>query len=435
MGKQEKLLKRILAMILCLAVLSGGSVTALAEEKPSDEEKPLTTVYAASDFQPYDAFGDDTEGGQLMMETIIKQMKADGYEIESALFCGDYSKNANTWKKVNVELNNAGLAAVAQVFERELGLGYDDVVYVQGNHDPADTVGLDTSGANDTEHYGVYVMHEDDFQWKQGDDVSAGVANSGNDDNDAEETTKATAEALKAYLQAKVDAKYEKPIFICAHVPLHYSFRTFSGSRMDNIYAHYIFDVLNQYGEQLNLIFLFGHNHSDTFDDYLGGGAIYLPVGDKIMIADAEDRNSYTEYTLNFTYMNAGYMGYYDGKCKSGGLTSTVFEIYEDQVVVARYGYSKQSGEASVTNLKEAGVWDNSHRSGNFTSEKNNTTVYAGAQTILLKQISGGDASEDYEPVYTGDSTAQGMNILAMGAALTICGCAVFWGKRRKTAA
>jgi len=428
MKSNEKWIKRILIWILCVVMLAGAPIAALAEEENQDE-KPLTTVYAASDFQPFGLRGDDVEAGKLMMSTIITQMKADGYEIESALFCGDYSKNANTWKYINVEMNNAGLAAVAKVFQDELGLGYDEVVYVQGNHDPAETEGLDCGGANDMEHYGVFVMHEDDFQWKQGDDSSTLVSNSGNNDNDAEDITKATAEALKAYLQAKVDARYDKPIFVCAHVPLHFSYRTFSGSREDNIFAHYIFDVLNTYGEQLNIIFLFGHNHSDTFDDYLGGGAIYLPKGDKILIAKEGDCATFTEHSLNFTYMNAGYMGYYDGRCRAGGLTSTVFEIYNDRVEIARYSYSKNSDGVSVgvSNLKEAGVWNNAHRRGSFTEEKNNTTVYESKQTVELNLF--------YDPVYTGDAAQMGINAVLMVGSLAVCGCVILIAKRRKISA
>ena len=136
------------------------------------------------------------------------------------------------------------------------------VIYVQGNYDPADTIGLDAGGANDTEYYGVFVLHEDDFRWKQGADVSIAVTSSGNDENDAEEVTKAAAEALRGYLQVKADARYDRPIFVCTHIPLHYSYRTFSVSRQDNIYAQYIFDVLNEYGRQLNIIYLFGYDHS-----------------------------------------------------------------------------------------------------------------------------------------------------------------------------
>ena len=367
--------------MICFLLLTAFFAMALTG---CGKEEPLTAVFAASDFQPYKGNNDDPQQGQLYMQTILQQMKKDGYNIESALLCGDYSKTGNTWTNVNPDLNNSGVAAIAEILEAELGLNQDNTVYIQGNHDPADTNYLDPFGANDTEHYGVFVIHEDNYQWKQG------VGNkTGNENTDAAELASATANALDAYLRTKADEKYEKPIFVCAHVPLHYSYRTFAGASLDNIHAKLIFDVLNEYGTELNIIFLFGHNHSDTHDDYLGGGAIYLPAGDTILIDDGGDSRSYSEYTLNFTYLNAGYLGYYDGKCAGSGISSTVFSIYPDRVEVARYSYAPKDGAPSATlsPAKAAGSWDKDHDVAfSFKNEKN-TTVYEGIQTITLKKL------------------------------------------------
>ena len=371
--------KRILCFLL-LAVL----LTAMLAGCGTKEE-PITAVYAASDFQPYKSSKDDPEQGQLYMQTIIQKMKKDGYNIESALICGDYSKTGNTWKNVKPELNNTGLAAVAGLLNQELGLTYENTVYVQGNHDPADTTGLDPFGANDTEHYGVFVIHEDNYQWKQGVGDSTG-----NEGTDAAALAAAAAAELKSYLTGKAAEQYGKPIFVCSHVPLHYSHRTLTMSSQDNIHAKLIFDVLNEYGKRLNIIFLFGHNHSDSDDDYLGGGSVYLPEGDTILIADADDYRSFEAYTLNFTYLNAGYLGYYDGSCAGSGLSSTVFAIYPDRVEVARYSYAEKNGKpaASLSPAKEAGLWDRTHASGDFQQDQENTTVYEGVQIIPLKKFS-----------------------------------------------
>lgn len=383
----KKTKRWVLKTALCLLLLIALLTVALAG---CGSRRPVATVYAASDFQPYYSTDDDTEQGQLYMETIIRQMKTDGYEIDGVLFCGDYSKRGNTWSRVKVELNNAGIAAIVEVLEAELGLGHEEAVFVQGNHDPADTEGLDAFGANDTEHYGVFVLHEDDFQWKQGSDLEGVVSkNSGNDDSDALETTRATAAALEAYLQSKVEEKYEQPIFVCAHIPLHYSYRTYTVSTLDNIYAKLIFDVLNEYGKQLNIIFMFGHNHSDSHDDYLGGGAVYQAVGDTILVPNEGEWLEFGTYTLNFTYMNAGYLGYYDGWCEGSGLSSTAFKIYKDRVEVARYVYEEVDDvpAARLGNLKEAGVWDKYHTFRSFKRDVNTENIYEGVQTITLKKF------------------------------------------------
>lgn len=373
--------KHIFRSLLCLALLAVLSVSLLAG---CAKEEPLTAVFAASDFQPYSGSGDAPEEGQRYMQTIIRQMKKDGYNINSALLCGDYSKTGNTWENIDSNLNNSGVAAIAEVLERELGLGHEHTVYVQGNHDPADTEGLDPFGANDTEHYGVFVIHEDNYQWKQG------VGDkTGNENTDAKAAAVDAAHALEAYLRAKLDENYGKPIFVCSHIPLHYSYRTFILSSQDNIHAKLIFDVLNEYGKQLNIIFLFGHNHSDTHDDYLGGGSVYLPIGDTILIDNGGEKREFSEHTLNFTYMNAGYLGYYDGKCTGSGLSSTVFAIYPDRVEVARYSYAPKNGDpaATLTPAKEAGAWDKSHNVAFAFEKMQNDTVYEGVQIIELKLI------------------------------------------------
>ena len=343
---------------------------------------PLAVVYAASDFQPE---GDQFSASQAVMENIIDQMINAGYtEVDGALFCGDYSNIGDTWnssKTNSVKYNDVGVRAIDSVLKDEDKWGLisnlnklssllskdnagDDVVYVQGNHDPVDTIGLDSFGANDTTHYGVFVIHEDYFQWYQN-------GNGDGNTTDAQTAAKETAEALKVYLQGKVDAKDNRPIFVASHVPLHFGYRTTSARSGDNIYAKYLFDVLNEYGKELNIIFLFGHNHSSTYDDYLGGAAVYLPAGDKVRIPNLGSTTSSTEYTLNFTYMNAGYLGYYGGKCTTK-LSSTVFEIYEDKVIVARYG------ESGAANLKDKGVEDSSRLTPNetvYTNDNEKATI------------------------------------------------------------
>ena len=375
-------IRRISAGFLCLVLLTALFTASLTG---CGKEEPLTTVFAASDFQPYKGNNDDPQQGQLYMQTILRQMKKDGYDIKGALLCGDYSKTGNTWTNVNPDLNNSGVAAIAEILDAELGLTPENTVYIQGNHDPADTDHLDPFGANDTEHYGVFVIHEDNYQWKQG------VGNkTGNENTDAAELAASTANALDAYLRAKTDEKYEKPIFVCAHVPLHYSYRTFVGASLDNIHAKLIFDVLNEYGKELNIIFLFGHNHSDTHDDYLGGGAIYLPAGDTILIDDGGESRSFSEHTLNFTYLNAGYLGYYDGKCAGSGISSTVFSIYPDRVEVARYSYAPKDDTpaATLSPAKEAGSWDKDHDVAFSFQNAKTTTVYQGVQIVALKKFS-----------------------------------------------
>ena len=114
---------------------------------------------------------------------------------------------------------------------------------------------LAASGNNDNteDGYGVFVINESDYMWY----------------NDNESRIKQTAANLKSYLDEKLAEEFDAPIFVVSHLGVHYNHRTKSEGFAK--YGKYIFDVVNEAGaEGLNIIFLFGHNHSEGRDDDLG---------------------------------------------------------------------------------------------------------------------------------------------------------------------
>ena len=356
--------QRVLAMLLCLALLvpfalySAPAAAAQTVSVTAEESAPATvTVVAGSDFQ-YSNADHSIAGGQV--ESILTAMKADGYtDIDGFLFAGDYSQ------AFTEDATKAGLSYLQGVVSSAYpDLSDENKLWVQGNHDPDALVEngtLSYSGANDSEDYGVFLINEKDYMWY----------------NDDETTVKATAANLRAYLNAKSKIGYTKPIFVVSHLPLNYNMRT--NGYGDAMYANYLFDVLNEAGANgLNIIFLFGHDHSNGWDDYLGGSAIYLAKGDKILIAQAST-TEFKEETLNFTYMNAGYVGYYSN-VNTGAetdLTMTVFQITEDDVTIGRYTSS------GIHDLKSAGV-TNAYKSE--TAYSPDTRVYASTQTVVLNK-------------------------------------------------
>lgn len=350
---------------------------------------PNAVVFAASDIQwvkDSDSSKDDVSKGKTVMINIIDSIKNAGYTgsyaVTHAIFCGDYSKNGKDYdNKVDVTKNNAGVTGVHDVLtssEDGFGLvsnlndnrGSDQVIYVQGNHDPDNTIGLDAFGANDTEHFGVFVIHEDNFPWKQGDSDYSG---------DSSATVTATANELTAYFEERIANRDNRPVFIAAHIPLHYSVRCKNAWGGDNMHANKIVDVLNRYADKLTIIYLFAHNHSaiqngytGAYDDYLGGAAVYLPAGSKMLVPQGAI-DTKAETTIKFTYMNTGYIGPYGGTCETQQ-SSAVFEIYEDKVVVQRYG------EDGAVNLKDAG--ENA-----ISGTSNNTTVYTNDDAESIIQL------------------------------------------------
>ena len=389
-----------MAALLCLAMLlplltMPGFATEEREEVEYEttataaETAPNAVIYAASDFQWHKTVSgaeqDDRAKGETVMKNIIASMKDFGYEngtplaVTHGLFLGDYSKRSRPYKTLYEADNDAGLKSIATVLGDETtGFGLtsnlneittltdtrnagDQVVYVQGNHDPIETDGLDASYGHDMGAFHVFVVHEEDFPWKQ----DGSLSDSGNN-TDHKTAVNNTVIALERFFEERIAARDNRPIFVAAHIPLHYTRRTRDGDG-DNMYADKIVDVLNRYGDQLTILYMFGHNHSDNYDDYLGGAAIYLPVG-ATMPVPLSSTTSFGNKTLKFTYLNSGYIGPYGGGCTTQQ-TSTAFEIYEDRIVVRRFG---ENGQA---NLKDAGKNAPSYLSNNTTVYTNNSAA------------------------------------------------------------
>ena len=378
-----KEMKRILSLVLCFVMVLGMLPASVFAAEATSEDGTQTSesvvVIAGSDFQNSSGH----EASAATVTAILSQIQEDYPTADGFLFAGDYDYNYTSIEAGKVALQEAVLGVYSD-------LSTDAMVWVEGNHDSKnyDLVGttLSSSGMHDQDAYGVYVINESDYMWY----------------NNDEDTIKNTAAALEDYLENKINIDYDKPIFVVSHLPLHYSMRTLKGGG-DGKYANYIFDVLNEAGANgLEIIFLFGHNHSHGWDDYLGGAAIYLAKGDSINIAQAST-TSYETETLNFTYMNAGYVGYY-GDTGSGvdtTLSMTVFEITDGQVEISRYDEEGQHV------LKAQGVYggeypDNKYASPVYSAD---TNVYTTSQSVTWSVV----------PDVTLEDTASGVGITAPG--------------------
>ncbi len=323
-----KRVKRLLAMLLAaIMVINEAPIGAFAAEAESNDS---VVVIAGSDFQdPADGKDTSAPSSAANVSAILTQVKKNHPTVDGLIFCGDYDKDLPSGNVQNSV--NSLKSAVSGSF----GMSQSSIDWflVQGNHDQVTqgTNGLTGPGAHDTDDYGVFIIDEDDYQWSSGVNATK---------------IQQTAANLKSYLESKVKAGYSKPIFVASHVPLHFSPRTQEG---DGKYAKYIFDELQAGGAAgLTIFFLYGHDHSQGWDNYMGGAAVYLPVGHDINIAQTGSGTKYDTYQLKFTYMNAGFVGYYadwepetDANNTDSGVdktkTMTVFEISDDKVTVERY--------------------------------------------------------------------------------------------------
>jgi hypothetical protein len=308
----KKILLLILIIFITLLSACGNEVDPPTTNNKTEVKEEFSRVIASSDFQG--------ERGHLNSEEnlleVMAMIEEDGIDSADAFFaCGDYDYEFNDSRN-GIELFKNAM---------EYYVNRDNMYFVQGNHDelvPGED-GLNPGGDNDPkdDKFGVFIINEDEYMWY----------------NNNEAIVKNLGYNLQKYLNEKLEENYTKPIFILSHLGLNYNMRTYNDG--DGQYAKYIFDVLNEAGEKgLNIIYLFGHNHSNGWDDYLGGASIYLAKGDDILIAD-NDKYKFSSHKLNFTYMNAGYIGYYRDVNEGAdtSLTMTVFDIYSDRIVINRY--------------------------------------------------------------------------------------------------
>lgn len=307
-----------------------------AVDSEAAEEGPLATLFFASDYQIEEGYGEPAEN----LGRILAAAKADGKAVEKVVMCGDYT---NDRKLFDHQLSpDDSIAEIKEVVKAEYADA--ETMFVQGNHDRM-TDQITPSGLYESEDYLIYIINtEEDFPWKQG--RTAGCL----------DKVKRSSAALEECLDGLISKGETRPLFIAGHVPLHFTARTSSRhSTGDNLYSSLIFDVVNEAAKSLNITYLYGHNHSKGWDCYMGGSSVYKAKGDTLLIPQfsEEDINTdeYSEETLNFTYMNAGYVGYFmncgpqehdAGEAESYNaadvtLTGSVIEIYSDRLVVTRY--------------------------------------------------------------------------------------------------
>lgn len=336
-----------------------GETSTLTPANANSAEE--TIILAASDFQAPSG----PTAGSSSIKNILSAMEKDGItSADGFLFCGDYDYDTYWNSAQTTEGVNVLKSSISSVISND-----ENIVLAQGNHDTAiATSGMSPSGDNDpkSDKYGVFLINEDDYMQF----------------NNNQARIQETAQSLVEYLNEKLAESYTKPIFVVSHLPLHYTGRTtYDG---DGKYAHYIFDVLNEAGAKgLNIFFLYGHNHSNGWEDYLGGASVFMTHGDQMLVPQGtKEKADCKNETLNFTSLNAGYVGYYSGTSGiDSTLTMTAFKIVNDSVTVVRYDANGKH------DLKREGI-------SSDTAIVNKKT-YASPQVVVLQNITDTTPLED----------------------------------------
>ena len=393
-----KSFRRILAMLLCVAMLL-PLVAVTGNAAASDDG--TFTILAGSDFQVigHASESDLNETAATNMGAILDKVLA-AHSIDALLFGGDYSSITpsagygepqyvlNGYNRLDKLLNAKGLGNVQKIF-------------LQGNHDHVDYSGSTLKDKlpflNMTGGYAlgdaamVYVMNFVDY-------------NSGSQNP---VTVRNTAANLKSWLDQQPVG--EKPIFVFSHVPLHHSARAYKNG--DAQYAEYIVDVLNAAGQRgLNIIFLYGHNHSDETNNHMGGSTCYVAKGESIWVPNTSGTQlTPKEKVLNFTYMNAGFVSWFGpwgaNAQVTDELTMSVFQIRGDDVTITRYS--------------KDGKFPLQEKAGTFYTEAESKYGYTVDSIVVpattVTVYGSGSATEDVECVYQQVNTLEdGKNYVIM---------------------
>jgi len=216
------------------------------------------------------------------LRAILPLLKAENFNPEVISFGGDYLYDDMAYL-VNWE-------EVYSILKSVLSTTYPDAKYAftTGNHDKEVNGGIseaDFKRIFGFERVGVSYVGDDYEIFHIG-------AQGNTSGVDKEMFYEADIQALDTYLAGKVGSG--KVIFIQTHWPLH---RAYNWSWRNILNAEKMIDTINKYGDDLDIVFLWGHNHyTDTNRHTI------KQRGDSILYADGQYK------TIKFTYANVGCM-------------------------------------------------------------------------------------------------------------------------------
>ena len=319
-------------------VTATNACNALIHRVVTQTEPAAETVqfFAGSDIQSSSSQGIRWDA---YLDGIARSAYEAGAEIDISFWAGDYADGSVYADGSDTSATET--PARIQYIKDTLGTYWSDVefYFAQGNHDGSQHIGtvLDETGPKEYDDFILYQINEDDFPWWQ-----AGYSSYSSEDTCLEKIN-ATTETLGAYLDGLIAAEDQRVVFIYTHVPLHWSSRstTMNSWWSDNIHADILFNMINEKAENLDIVFLYGHNHSENYADaYPDGGTVnFFAPGDEIRIPNGQVAASgnYTVETIKFTYLNAGYVGATAAGFSPSVSTASVITLSPEKVEFTRY--------------------------------------------------------------------------------------------------
>ena len=293
----KRILSAVMALVLMVALLPAVAVTAEAAgtadaaiffsdlhgQNPvnyENESDPNATAYKTA-----------------FLTSVMTALKGTGLPFSSVTSVGDaFSVNGDDeYNYVNYKrVYNGKYTGYTSIYTNTIQNVINvPVNYAWSDHDRY-AVELDgTTLLNKTSHlaysgnYYVYVLSMADISTE--DRYTAGFETN----RAANGFTESVSKAIENFQTTVAGLDKTKPLFITSHQPL-------LENRGDNNNAYAWYQAITEVAEEMDVIFLHGHNHNhDKSDEY------YYAKGDKMNVAGD---NSSKELPLNFTHLVTGYL-------------------------------------------------------------------------------------------------------------------------------
>lgn len=279
----------LLALIFLFLIASAASAKEKPHTPPDDNE--ARTIF----------FATDVHGRTDNLSYILENVKSDN-DVGLFAFGGDYEVSVDTINSmIDEHFPNA------------------KTLYGMGNHDYGSDY-MPTGEAFKNDHFSVFSIAYEDFN-----------------------SDYANAE-LRTYLENynSDESTAGKPLFIISHLPLH-------EDRGDNYYGSDYAETLNEYGDSIDIFYIWGHNH--TVDRSLH----FVTHGEPMTPASGY------EQTINFTYATAGYI-------KEG--YGMIINVNDETVDIQRYDtYGTYEDTVSIPRIVPAVKHYDCNKDGHIGSD------------------------------------------------------------------
>jgi len=343
----KRFISLMMALILVVALLPVGAITVSAESTVSDAAIFFSDLHA-----------DSSNYKESIVKGVFSKIANDGLNVTSVTSVGGAfveevdSTSAYNADKITGYIHDALNSSTIPVYYA--WSDHDRYAKVGGNDLDSESGFIYGVGDSDANYY-IYELSMADLSTN--DCYNTGLF------SDAEEV----AEVIEDFKETAEGLDKTKPLFIVSHMPL-------LDRRDDNGHAYAWATAINEVADNMDVIFLHGHNH-----DCEQSGEFVRYKNTTINVCSDSSGNSQA-ITLNFTHMSAGYLDPTTTSAAARRGTAVVLEIVSDYVYLTTYtedGVFSNGAGALLTSVKR----DHGHTHVYNTETVNATCTTPGSIT------------------------------------------------------